>query len=174
MSQRPSCPHSDEQHSLPLSQALPEVLQERLSEPHAPLSHEPEQHSAAAVQTSPSETQALAEQVPSVQLRPQQSVAALHGTPGPPQPSATDAQVEVLGLHRPEQQSELLAQTSPNFPHCTEGTSITSAASPPASGASPAAPAAVVPALPALPAAPALPPWPSGGVTSVRPWLPQP
>jgi hypothetical protein len=174
MSQRPSCPHSDEQHSVPFVQALPDVLQERLSEPHAPPSHDPEQHSAAVLQTSPSETQAPAEQVPSVQLRPQQSVAALQGTPGPLQALATDAQVEVLGLHRPEQQSELLPQTSPNFAHCTEGTSTGPAASPPASGASPPVPAAVVPALPELPAAPAAPPTPSGGVTSVRPWLPQP
>jgi hypothetical protein len=106
--------HRLEQHcSLP-SQALPAVLQERLSATHLSSTQEPPQHSLPAVQASPSDTQLPAPQwPPPSQSKLQQSVAAPHASPSLPHCSMLDAHVSLAGSHRPEQHVPEPAQVSP-------------------------------------------------------------
>ena len=138
---------SCEQQSAFSLQSLPEVLQVRLSGAQSPASQEPLQHSLESPQAPPSDEQALAEQLPAWQLRPQQSVPTLHATPGPPHACDTGAHRFEAASHRPEQQLALSRQASPNLAHCTPGTLIM-----------PPAPAVSSPAAPPSPAPPDAPP----------------
>jgi hypothetical protein len=145
-------------------QALPEVLQDRLSALHVPSVHVPPQQSAPVWHSAPSETQASAPHKPSLQLSSQQSVAAPHGTPAEPQASDTPAQVLVAGLHKPEQQSPLPVHNSPNLEQST-GVTVTGPepafAPPPTLASGPSTKMKPAPALPpTLPMEEPVPPVP--------------
>jgi len=107
-------PHCPEQQSPPTAQALPAVLHALLSGAHSPVTHEPPQHCASAVQVPASETQVvLVHLLSAPHWKLQQSGPALQPWPSPAQTPTTEAHFWVFGSQTPEQHSGLWTQVTP-------------------------------------------------------------
>jgi hypothetical protein len=149
-------------------QSLPAVLQEVFNAAHLPPVQVPLQQLPLVVQAAPSLTQAADAQVPDTQLRVQHSVGALQAAPGAAHAPTLAAQVFVAASHTCEQQSDPVAQTSPNALH-VDG-EMTGPRMPPEPSRPPNAPASEPPApVPPAPEPPA--PEPPALASA---WLPEP